>query len=214
MIYNFVQFIKENSKNSPIPELYKSNKLGIIMLGLPGSGKSTFAREVILPINRNIKIFSTDNVSLKFTKDVKKYYTGACDLNISYLKNYLSTGQNFIYDATGANDKAIFEINKEIKKHGYDLIFIMILTDVDTAKARNKERGESGGHFVDDDYIDFVKSMQDKTTKEYINLTNPKSFYIVYNNYKKYKYYKHNGLQLLKRKVDKYIPMNYTLAKD
>lgn len=36
MIYNFVQFINENSKNSPIPELYQSNKLGIIMLVLPG----------------------------------------------------------------------------------------------------------------------------------------------------------------------------------
>ena len=84
MIYNFVQFIKENSKNSPIPELYQSNKLGIIMLGLPGSGKSTFAREVILPINRNIKIFSTDDVSLKFTKDVKKYYTGACEYVYGY----------------------------------------------------------------------------------------------------------------------------------
>ena len=178
------------------------------MLGLPGSGKSTFAKEIILPINKNIKIFSTDYISLKFTKDVKKYYLGACDLNLAYLKNYLNTGQNFIYDTTGANDKSIFDIYKETKKHGYDLIFIMILTDVETAKSRNKERGESGGHLVDDDYIDFVKSIQNKTTKEYINLTNPKSFYIIYNNNRKYKYYKHNGIELLKRKVDKYVPIN------
>lgn len=177
------------------------------MLGLPGSGKSTFAKEIILPLNRNIKIFSTDDVSLKYTKDSKKYYSGACDLNLSYLKNYLKSGQNFIYDTTGANDKAVFDIHKQSKEYGYDLIFIMILTDVDTAKSRNKERGQSGGHLVDDEYIDFVKSMQNKTTKEYINFINPKSFYIIYNNNGKYKYYKQTQNELLKRKVDKYIPI-------
>ena len=32
-------------------------KLGIVLLGLPGSGKSTFANRFITPHNKNIKTF-------------------------------------------------------------------------------------------------------------------------------------------------------------
>ena len=45
VINNFNSFVnEEHSKNDPIPEINRmQEKLGIILLGLPGSGKSTFA---------------------------------------------------------------------------------------------------------------------------------------------------------------------------
>ena len=75
MIKDYLSFINESSKNDPIPELNRiQEKLGIVLLGIPGAGKSTFARKRILPFQKNIKTFSTDDVSLRFTKDPSKYH--------------------------------------------------------------------------------------------------------------------------------------------
>lgn len=206
---NFGEFITEGlSKNHPIQELRQADKLGIILLGAPGAGKSTFAKNVILPHNRNIKTFSTDDVSLMYTKDPNVYKVGAAELNVERLKKYIQSGQNFIYDTTGANEKSVYDISKQAKKLGYNLIFILILVDLPTAKSQNLKRSLAGGHNVDQDYIDFVYQTQNQTTKGYMRYLKPESFYIVLNRGDKYKYYKHLGDKLLKRKVDKYVPMS------
>jgi len=207
LINNYKNFINEEySKNDPIPEINRmQEKLGIILLGLPGSGKSTFASNFIVPHNPNIKTFSTDDVSYMFTKDKSKYYRGASELNINSLKNYMMSGQNFIYDTTGSNDVSVFEVTKEAHKHGYKIMFILILIDVETAKSQNRKRGMSGGHLADDEYIDHVYSTQLMTTKSYLKYVKPDSFYVVLNKDGKYKYYKFDNGELKKRKIDKYV---------
>ncbi len=201
-------FINEEwSKNDPIPELTRqSEKLGIILLGVPGSGKSTFANSYIKPHNRNIKTFSTDDVSLMFTKDPSKYHVGATELNLSYLDNYIQTGQNFVYDTTGSNQQGVFKVFKSARKMGYKLIFILLLTDLETAKRQNVMRGQKGGHVADEDYVEFVYSMQRDTTRDYLKYLKPDNFYIVLKKEAGYKFMKFspNG-ELLKRKVDKYV---------
>jgi predicted ABC-type ATPase len=204
-IFDFTSFNEEVSKNTPIPELFQKNKLGIILLGLPGSGKSTFAKNFIAKYQNNIKSFSTDDVSLKFTKDPTKYHVGSSELNIEYLINYMKSGQNFIYDTTGTNDKAVFDVFKSAKRGGYKVIFILILIDLETAKDQNIKRFKKGGHMADQDYIEFVYYRQLRTTKDFLNYLKPDAFYIVNNKNGKYKFLKHTGDEILKRKVDKYI---------
>lgn len=206
---NWDIFNESISKNHPIQELDIKEKLGIVLLGTPGSGKSTFTKNVILPINRNIKSFSTDDVSLRLSGDPKIYNKRASRLNLSYLDNYIKTGQNFIYDTTGANQAAVFDVCKQAYKNGYRIIFILLLIDLETTKKFNIERGNVGGHEADDDYIDFVYNTQNQTTKKYIKTLKPENFYIVLNRGidKSYRYYKHTGKEILKRKIDKYIPI-------
>ena len=207
LINNYQEFINEEySKNDPIPEINRmKEKLGIVLLGLPGSGKSTFANKFIVPHNQNIKTFSTDDVSYMFTKDKSKYHKGASELNITSLKSYLRSGQNFIYDTTGSNDIGVFEITRDAHKYGYKIVFILILIDVDTAKAQNRKRGMTGGHTADDEYIDHVYSTQLQTTKSYLKYVKPDAFYVVLNKGGSYKYYKFDNGELKKRKVDKYV---------
>ena len=71
MITKYHQFINE-SKNDAISEL-NQDKIGIILMGTPGLGKTHFNKNYIQK-RKEIKTFSTDNVSLKFTKDPNKYY--------------------------------------------------------------------------------------------------------------------------------------------
>lgn len=207
VINNFDGFINEEySKNDPIPEINRmKEKLGIVLLGLPGSGKSTFANRFIVPHNQNIKTFSTDDVSYMFTKDKSKYYKGASELNITSLKSYIRSGQNFIYDTTGSNDINVFEVTRDAHKYGYKIMFILILIDIETAKAQNKKRGMTGGHTADDDYIDYVYSNQLQTTRNYLKYVKPDAFYVVLNKDGNYKYYKFDNGELKKRKVDKYV---------
>ena len=207
VINNFGNFINEEySKNDPIPEINRmQEKLGIVLLGLPGSGKSTFAKRFIVPHNPNTKTFSTDDVSYLFTKDKSKFHTGSTELNIKSLKSYMKSGNNFIYDTTGSNDINVFEVTRDAHKLGYKIIFILILIDIDTAKSQNKKRGMTGGHLVDDDYIDYVYSTQLQTTKNYLKYIKPDNFYVVLNKDGNYKYYKFDNGELKKRKVDKYV---------
>lgn len=202
----YQEFIKEEfSKNDPMPDIRDRDKLGIILLGVPGSGKSTFASNFIIPHNRNIKKFSTDDISYLITKDKGKYHPPASDLNISALKIYIKTGQNFIYDTTGANDKAIFDITNIAHENGYKIIFIFMLIDIETAKKQNYRRAEIGGHKADDDYIDHVYSNQLVNTKAYLKNIKHEGFYVVLNKGGKYKFFRFDDGELKKRKLDKYV---------
>ena len=207
VINNFGSFINEEySKNDPIPEINRmKEKLGIVLLGLPGSGKSTFAKRFIIPHNPNIKTFSTDDVSYLYTKDKSKFHVGSSELNIVSLKSYMRSGQNFIYDTTGSNDIGVFEVTRDAHKYGYKIMFILILIDVETAKSQNRKRGMTGGHLADDEYIDYVYSTQLQTTKSYLKYVKPDAFYVVLNKDGNYKYYKFDNGELKKRKVDKYV---------
>jgi len=175
MILKFEDFIfEEYNATDPIIELNDTGKLGIILLGVPGAGKSTFAKH---HIHRDMKKFSTDDVSLEFTGDPNKYYPKASEINLQRLKDYIKTGKDFIYDTTGIHEQNVVNVYKEAKSKGYKVIFILILIDKSTAKMQNIRRGRIGGHMAEEEYIEDVYKEQLRTTKNYLKL-NPDAFYI------------------------------------
>lgn len=199
---SFSEFILEEfSKNDPIPEISKyKNKLGIVLLGLPGAGKSTFIKNFILPRNQQFKSFSTDDVSLLYTKDQNKYHEKSSILNIERLSKYIQTGQNFIYDTTGAHETNIFRIVEEARKMNYTLIFIQLITDVETSKKRNVSRVR----VADEDYIDFAAMRLNQNMKLYSEYLKPDSYYLVETT-DEYKFFKYVNGEILIRDYDKYI---------
>lgn len=202
--YNNFSVNEEWSKNDPIPELAREEKLGIILIGAPGVGKSTFVNNFIIPRKMNIKSFSTDDVSFMFTKDPNKYYGGASDLNILRLKKYIqSSGQSFIYDTTGSQDKPVFDVFRLARKNGYSVIFIHLVAPLETSLKQNLQRDRN----VDDEYIKFVYDRQYHNLEDFANLLRPDNYYIVTNFEGKYKFHKYEYGRMLKRKVDKYVPM-------
>lgn len=175
MILKFEDFIfEEYNATDPIIELKDTGKLGIILLGVPGAGKSTFAKH---HIHREMKKFSTDDVSLEFTGDPNKYYPKASEINLQRLKDYIKTGKDFIYDTTGIHEQNVVNVYKEAKSKGYKVIFVLILIDKSTAKMQNLRRSRIGGHMADEEYIEDVYKEQLRTTKNYLKL-NPDAFYI------------------------------------
>jgi predicted kinase len=229
-INHFEQFILEEwSKNEPIKEILNKEKgLAIFLIGSPGIGKSFFAKNHILTKNPNIKDFSTDDVSLLYTGDPNVYWRGkekpeggrtknASELNISKLEGFIKTGQNFIYDTTGAGkeftDKGyehVKEIFDKAKENGYEIVFIHLLSTLQTSLDQDKLRDRH----VDPNYIKWAYAKQqggeidgikvEGNIKRFKDL-NPDAYYIVTSIDKKYKFYKFIGGKLAHRKGDTYI---------
>ena len=171
---------EEWSKNDPIPELNKKSKLGIILLGAPGVGKSTFVKNFIHPRNFNIKTFSTDDVSLMFTKDPNAYHKGSSELNLNRLRGFMKSGQSFIYDTTGTQEENIINITQKARENGYDVIFIHIIAPLDVSIKQNLGRDRQ----VPEDYIKMAYDKQFGNMSKYSQLG---KYYIVQNRDDKYK---------------------------
>jgi len=69
-IYKYEEFLLEHSKSDPIPELTwkKQGKTAIFLMGAPGSGKSTFVNNYILPKLRNYKVFDSDKLMMQLLR--------------------------------------------------------------------------------------------------------------------------------------------------
>jgi predicted kinase len=236
-IKEYNQFILEEvSKNEPIPEIVEIERifllrpkgLAIFLIGAPGIGKSYFVKNHIHTKNRNIKDFSTDDVSLLFTKDPNVYYTGrekeeggktkgASQLNLLRMEKFMETGQNFIYDTTGAGKEFTdrgFEHIKEIydkaKECGYKIVFIHLLSTLQTSIEQDKLRDRH----VDTHYIEWAYAKQqggivdgqkvEGNIQRYKAL-NPDAYYLVTSIDKKYKFYKFIDGKLAVRKNDRYV---------
>jgi len=200
---------EEYSKNDPIPEFRENSKLGIILTGAPGAGKSTFAMNEIKRKMKNVKIFSTDDVSRTLLGgSSEEYVSGSSELNIKRLFAFMESGQNFVYDTTATNDRVLLRVKEESKKYGYKLMFVHIIVDLETAKKQNKERSEKGGHNVDDGFIEMVYKRQFHNMKIFNDLLKPDAYYVAMNMRRKWKYFKLRSNRLHKRKVDKYVPVS------
>lgn len=238
-IKEYNQFILEEvSKNEPIPEIIVMDRgLAIFLIGAPGIGKSYFVKNHIHTKNSNIKDFSTDDVSLLFTKDPNVYYKGrekegggrtknASQLNILKMINFMETGQNFIYDTTGAGkeftDKGyehVKEIYDNAKSNGYKIVFIHLLSTLQTSIDQDALRSRH----VDPHYIQWAYAKQQGGEVDGVKVEgniqrykalNPDAYYLVTSIDQKYKFYKFIDGKLAVRKNDRYIIKESVDEKD
>lgn len=229
-IKEYNQFVLEEvSKNEPIPEIIGVEKgLAIFVIGQPAIGKSYFIDNHIRSKNLNIKDFSTDDVSMLFTKDPNIYYSGvekepgqrtknASSLNLNRMKKFMETRQNFIYNTTGAGKEFTdrgFENIKEIyensRLNGYKIIFIHLLSTLQTSLEQDKLRDRH----VSQDYIKwaYIKQLGGEIDGQKIEgniqrfkALSPDSYYLVTSIDKKYKFYKFIDGKLAVRKNDRYV---------
>jgi len=219
---------EEFSKNEPIPEILSAKRgVAIFLIGTSGIGKSYFVKNHIHTKNATFKDFSTDDISTLYTGDPNIYYRGvetdggrtknASQLNILKMLTFIETGQNFIYDTTGAGKEFTdsgFEHVKQIydqaRNFGYKIIFIHLLSTLQNSLQQDLERQRH----VDPHYIQWAYAKQqggevdgvkvEGNIQRYKSL-GPDAYYLITSIDRKYKYYKFVDGKLAKRKGDRYI---------
>ncbi len=125
-----------------------------ITVGLPGSGKSTYAKEFIK--GKEIEYLSSDSLRAVFGKSEEDQTV--TPLVFGHIKRkvdeFLKDGKNVMVDATSVNRKERSDYINTAKKYGAKVVAIVFKMDRQGLIDRNKKRGEQGGRVVPDFVID------------------------------------------------------------
>ena len=125
-----------------------------IAVGLPGSGKSTYAKNFIK--GKNIEYLSSDELRAVYGKDETDQ--SVTSIVFGHIKRkvdeFLKDGKNVLVDATSVNRRERSDYINTAKKYGAKVVAIVFKMDRQGLIDRNKKRGEQGGRVVPDFVID------------------------------------------------------------
>jgi len=127
----------------------------IIVIGAPGSGKSTFANQ-LLKENPSYKLLSSDAMRAEFGSSESDQ--SVTPIVFSTLKRrvrqYLSTNNTVIVDATNMNPKDRKDYIDVAKEFNSKVIGYVFNCNKQTLLERNQKRGTGGGRNVPEFVID------------------------------------------------------------
>ena len=125
----------------------------IIMVGPPGSGKSSLAKELIRD-KENWVIVCPDDIREEITGDSsdQSHNVEVFGKVYSRLINYLSAGYNVIYDATNCRSTYRFKILDVVR--GYTSKVICIMSTVSIAECLKRNELREDGPSVPEDVIE------------------------------------------------------------
>ncbi|MEM7590086.1 MAG: ATP-binding protein [Cyanobacteria bacterium P01_A01_bin.83] len=127
------------------------------LVGLPASGKSTFARKLNQQIPNSV-IVSTDEIRLRLFGDetVQKDWSKVEQTVIEHVKLALDYKQPVIYDATNVEFVWRRSFLDKIDDRNADWIAWWIRTPVETCKQWNKKRSRQVPEIVIDNYAEHL----------------------------------------------------------
>lgn len=130
------------------------NKI-IVMVGAPGSGKSTWVKKYNLP-HPCVTILSSDALRAVFGKDENDQTVSAKVFQYMEIEadSLVRNGNTVLIDATNMHRKARKPWVDLAKKYGVVLEAYVFIVDKDILIERNKKRGAAGGRDVPADVID------------------------------------------------------------
>jgi len=143
----------------------KRNKNAIIMVGGPGSGK-TSGIKIVLDMTKKILddyvIVIPDDVLQDFFNYDRTKYGEANKINNQLYEKTLKNNYNIIFDRTGTNFEDYYNtVISRIKDSGYNVVLCVVYNNYTNAKNRIEERTAKTGRAVNEDYA--KKSYRDLT---------------------------------------------------
>ena len=108
----------------------------IIMVGIPGSGKTFFAKQFAETFNA--PLVHADSL-LKHARDNDT----ANQLIRHFVEELVKTNQSIVIDAGGETHRERLDFAKFLKKEGYSTLVVWVQTDQDTASSRAAKSGKT-----------------------------------------------------------------------
>jgi predicted ABC-type ATPase len=134
----------------------KRNKNAIIMVGGPGSGKTSGVK-IVLDMTKKMLddyvIVSPDDVLEDFFNSDRTKYAEAIKINNQLYEKALKNNNNIIFDRTGTNFEDYYaNVISRIKDSGYNVVLCIVYNNYTSAKNRIEERTAKTGRAVDKAY--------------------------------------------------------------
>lgn len=156
----------------PIPKRIKQNGCAIILMGLPGSGKSFLSPKIEDKINNILDNdykyinLNPDNVSSYGKYNSIKALSHKCRIINKKLSEIFKSQNNesFIYDGTGSNKSVYNFIIKNCIRLEYKIYLVYIKSELDLALERNRTRDRH----VNTDFIINYSSRIEENFQYYI----------------------------------------------
>ena len=141
-----------------------------ITVGLPGSGKSTYAKNFIK--GQDIEYLSSDELRAVYGKGEDDQ--SVTPLVFGHIKRkvdeFLRDGKNVMVDATSVNRRERSDYISAAKRYGANVVALVFKMDRAGLIARNQKRGQEGGRVVPDWVIDkMLAKYEEPSTDEGIN---------------------------------------------
>lgn len=135
----------------------------IIMSGIPGSGKSTKAKQILADLRANgekaVIVNRDDLRTTLFGEDyhksepVPEAESDVTSFQHGLISSSLKRGFVVISDDTNLSPYTLKKLNKIAKDHGATVEELPVIVPLEVAIERNRLRGASGGRFVPEDVI-------------------------------------------------------------
>jgi predicted kinase len=112
----------------------------VVMVGISGSGKSTFAHG--LKTSLNATVVETDAIRLELTGNAEDQTQNGRVFGVARqrVSDYLKQGRNVVIDATSLTIKDRKDWVRIGKENNAEVIAYVVKTDIATAKQRNAQR--------------------------------------------------------------------------
>lgn len=143
----FQKFLTE--RKNVTPEFPNNNV--IIMIGVPGSGKTSLLKAGMVNVNNIVHITpdkwiellsKKEDISLKASEKTKELYNRVMPVFLRHSNRIItqSAESNFVIEMTGKNIFSIKDLLIRTKKKGFRIVAVLVQTDLKKALFNNKNR--------------------------------------------------------------------------
>ena len=131
----------------------------IVMVGVPGSGKSFFAEKFS-------ETFNAPYASLEKITPFTKSASGAVTIFDTHVEQLLKTRQSIVVEGIAASRTARDTFVRKAKAAHYEVLFVWVQTDPTTAKARALRKSKDSESLTSDQYDKIVRQFNAPTAIE------------------------------------------------
>ena len=154
----------ESDSELKLRKKVKTQRCAIVLMGLPGSGKSYLTPQIIKHINNIVDNqyefinLNPDNVKISGRFNILNALSIKCKIITKKLSNIFKSSkpESFIYDGTGSNKSTYNYIFKNCKNQNYQIFLVYVKTTLEKALERNQRRSRKVDHKFITKYSNYI----------------------------------------------------------
>ena len=177
MSLNHCDYIKKSEIDNYISGKINSAKkenIAIVLVGGPGSGKSTTKTKVLNILNKtepNFVNLNPDEILEKYFGNNRELYKKCDPIYKRLYEETMAANANIIVDRTGSDFNSYFEdVIKKLKTKNYDINLVIVNAEKAKVLERIKTRQQATGRAVNETYMNGVYENMKTAIPKYIGL--------------------------------------------